>query len=232
MSDTPTSTDTAAALDRLTARLDAIEAKLDRLGGGGLAVAGDPADPAIAQRMARLEAAIDAFGTFATRLPTIADAAATGATWAWNQAEQRGVDPIGAASSAGELALQLGRPENLALAHKLLAQRATLEVLLRAADQVDPADLETVATRGAALTRTLAAMMRSPELARVLELGADPAALGTARQATTALVEARKAPIEPVGPFGALFKLGDVDVKRAIGFTLALAKRFGQLLAG
>ena len=44
---------------------------------------------------------------------------------------------IAAASSAGELALQLGRAENLALAHKLLGQRATLEIVLGAADQID-----------------------------------------------------------------------------------------------
>lgn len=224
-----TDASTAAALDRLSARLDALEQRLD----GALAPRGaDPQAPhALADRLARLEAAIDAFGTLAQRLPTVADAAASGASWAWQQAEQRGVDPIAAASGAGELALELARAENLALAKRLLAQRRSLELALAAADSIDPADLEAITGRAGPLTHALANLVRAPAFGKLVELGADPAALGTAQQATTALVEAKKAPIEPTGPFAALRKLGDPDVKRAIGFTLALAKRFGQLLA-
>ncbi|MEZ4236052.1 MAG: DUF1641 domain-containing protein [Myxococcota bacterium] len=213
------------ALAHLNARLDAIEQKLDRMAparGAGLERLGD--------RIDKIEAAIDAFGTFAERLPVLADAAGSGATWAWRQAEAAGVDPLRAGQQGAALALELAREENLALAQKLLARRKALETALAALDGVSDDDLETVATRGAALTGTLAKLLRSAELERLLAAGAEPAALATAAGATTALFEKRNEPVEPVGPFGALFKLGDPDVKRAVGFTLALAKRFGQLL--
>ncbi|MEQ1501881.1 MAG: DUF1641 domain-containing protein [Myxococcota bacterium] len=226
-----TTADLSDVLDQISARLAALERKVDALAPPR---AQAPAEglSRLTDRLDRIEAAIDAVGTFAERLPVIADAAGTGATWAWHQAEQRGVDPIVAGQAAAELGLDLARPENLAFAKRLLANRRSAEIALGALDAIDPADLEVVATRGAALTRTLAAVLKSPELARILEAGADPTALKTAESATTALVEARKDPIEPVGPFGALMKLGDPDVKRAVGFSLALAKRFGRLLAG
>jgi uncharacterized protein YjgD (DUF1641 family) len=213
-------TDLAASLDRLHARLDALEQKVDTIG----------AFARLADRLERIEAMIEAFGTLAERLPVIADAAGTTATWAWQQAEQRGIDPIETGRRAAELGATLARPEGLALAERLLAKRALLEQTLDAIDAVPEEDLLAVAQHGAALTGRLAALLRTPELTRLIEAGGDPSALATAEAATTALVETRKATIEPVGPFGALRKLGDPDVQRAVGFSLALAKRFGQVL--
>ena len=46
-----------------------------------------------------------------------------------------------------------------------------------------------------------------------------------------ALVEVRREGAAPVGPFGALTALLDGDVQRAVGFSLAVARRLGQLLA-
>lgn len=213
-------TDLAAALDRLNTRLDALERKVDALS----------AFAALTDRMDKLEAMVDALGTFAQRVPVIADAAGTGATWAWQQAEARGIDPIAAGRRAAELGAELAKPESLAIAERLLAKRRLLERTLDAVDGVAEDDLVAVATDGAKLAGKLAAFLRTPELARLLDASGDPKALATAEAATTALVETRKAAIEPVGPIGAFMKLGDPDVKKAVGFSLALAKRFGQVL--
>ena len=124
----------------------------------------------------------------------------------------------------------LAQEENLALVERLIARRGDLELLLDAAESVDADDLQTVATQGAALTKKLAVLLKTPELAKVLDATADPTALSTVEAATTALVASRSEKIEPVGLFGVLGKMGDPDVQRAVGFTFALAKRFGQVL--
>jgi hypothetical protein len=217
-------------MEQLDARLAALERKLD----AAAPWAGDPQAAASVERLAarldRVERLVEALGTLAERLPTITDAAGTMAGWAFDQAQARGVDPIAAGQDAAALGLELARPENLALVRRLLASRGSLETALDAVESVDPGDLKAVAQNGAQLTRTLAALLRLPELRALLEASADPAALGTARTATTALVETRKQPIQPLGMFAAVRKLGDPDVQRAVGFTLALAKRFGELI--
>lgn len=226
------------ALDRIATRLDALERKVDAISpAAGDTLGARVGDPAVRDGLARLldrvenvEAMVDTLGTFASRVPVVADAAGTTAAWAWSEAEARGVDPIASGQRAAGLLVEASREENLALVERLLAKRATLESALDALDAVDPKDLDTVTRQGAALTGKLAALLRIPELASLLDAGADAKALTTARFATTALVETRGQPIESVGPIGALMKLGDTDVKRAVGFTLSLAKRFGQLL--
>lgn len=210
---------------QILARLEALEQKIDAL--SGLAVLLTRLGP---DGLDRVEAAVEAMGTFAQRLPVIADAAGTSVDWAMDQAEKRGIDPLALGADTGELLLEAAKPENLALARRLLAQRRSLETALDAVEAIDPEDLRAVTKNGAALTRTLAMVLRSPELAKLLEAGANPAALSTAEAATTALVEVRAQPPEQVGLFAAVRKMGDPDVQRAVGFTLGLAKRFGQLL--
>jgi uncharacterized protein YjgD (DUF1641 family) len=213
-------------------RLEALERKLD----AAAPWAADPDAAAAVDRLAarldRIERLVEALGTLAERLPVLTDAAGTTATWAFRAAESRGIDPIAAGQDAADLGLELARPENLALVRRLLANKAALTAALDAVEAVDPADLTAVARSGAALTSTLAATLRAPELRGLIEASSDPTALATARSATTALVEARKAPVESVGLFGAIRKMGDPDVQRAVGFGLALAKRFGQALGG
>ena len=48
--------------------------------------------------------------------------------------------------------------------------------------------------------------------------------------ATTALTETKAAGWQPKGPIGALLAIGDPEVQKAVGFTLAIAKRFGAAL--
>ncbi|MEQ1570904.1 MAG: DUF1641 domain-containing protein [Myxococcota bacterium] len=218
-----------ATNEDLLARLDALERKID-------AAAPWVADPAavaaverLVSRLERIEGMVEALGTLAARLPVVADAAGTTAAWAYAQAEARGIDPIATGQDAAELGLELAKPENLALVRRLLANRPALVATLDAVESVKPDELAAIARDGAALASSLAAVLRAPEL-RVL-LAAGPAALGTASSATTALVEAGQQPVESVGLFGALGKMSDPDVQRAVGFSLALAKRFGQRLA-
>jgi len=234
-----TEADLAGALNALNERLDRLEAKVDALSPGG---APSPSLPALSdakvqqdlgelmQRLDKATAMVDALGTLSQKLPIFSDAAATTAGWAWSQAEAAGVDPIATGRRAAELSLVLAQEENLALVERLIARRGDLELLLDAAESVDADDLQTVATQGAALTKKLAVLLKTPELAKVLDATADPTALSTVEAATTALVASRSEKIEPVGLFGVLGKMGDPDVQRAVGFTFALAKRFGQVL--
>jgi len=230
--------DLTTALEALNQRLDRLESKVDALASAAPA----PALPALAdpdvqegldqllQRLDKATAMVDALGTFGQRLPIIADAAATGATWAWQQAEDAGIDPLQTGKKAAALSLELAHDDNLALVERLLAHKGDLLLLLDAAEAIDADDLKVVTTQGAALTKKLAAVLKAPEFAKLLDAGADPSALSTAEAATTALVQTRGQAIESVGLFGVLGKMGDADVQRAVGFTFALAKRFGQLL--
>ncbi len=230
-----TEADLAGALAALNARLDRLEAKVDALSGGSqLPALADPkVQGDLGELLTRLDKAtamVDALGTLAERLPVLSDAAATGASWAWRQAEDAGIDPLATGKRAANLSLQLAQEENLVLVERLLTRRDDVVMLLDAADSVDADDLRTVATQGAALTKKLAKLLKTPELANVLDATADPTALSTVEAATTALVSSRSEKIDPVGLFGVLGQMGDPDVQRAVGFTFALAKRFGQTL--
>lgn len=235
-----------AALERLSSRLDALEAKLDTLPG-----ASSELDQRLLARIDRLEAAIDMVGHLAERVPTLSDAAGDMAGWAYEQAVEAGVDPIEAGMAGARVALKAGRPENIALLERLLSEESvgllqrlldnqdlvelllehtdTAKAALEAASKIDKADLRVVLEQGASMTGKLAALLQTPELARLLDTG--PKAVGVADAASTALVETRGTGADPVGPIGAFMALRDPDVKRAVGFGLAVAKRFGQKIA-
>lgn len=231
-----------AALERLSTRLDRLEAKLDA--NPVARRAGEPEVSAtldrLVDRLDKLEAAVEMLGHLAERVPVLADAAGHVATWAWNQALDAGVDPIEAGRAGATLALRAGTPEklelagnllddaNIALLRRLLAQRETLSLALDAAERVDRDDLKVVLEQGAAMTGKLAALLNAPELSRLLDAG--PTAVGVAESASTALVETKGIGVEPVGPVGALFALRDPDVQKAVGFGLAVARRFGARL--
>ncbi len=133
----------------------------------------------VLERLDRIEAIVETFGRFAETVPTIADAAGTTATWAWEQAEKAGVDPIVSGQRTAKLLLELGRPEVLDLLERMLARRGQIE--------------------------------------RALDLLDEQASAGA---------------LEPVGPWAAFGRMRDPDVKRAVGFALAFAKRLGQTLRG
>lgn len=217
--------DLSAALERLHTRLDHLEAKLAPQANGAGDRTTDPrvhdAMDRILGRIDKLEAMIDTLGTFGQRLPVIADAAGTTASWAWDQAVAQGIDPIAAGQRTAALALAAGQPDNLALAERLLARGGTLSATLDALDEVDDAELIGLLQRLLARRGTLTALLDALDQLDDADVQA----------AANALVATRREPSPQVGPIAAFFRLGDPDVKRAIGFSLELAKRLGAILS-
>jgi len=200
-------TQLAQTLEKLLARIDALESKVDDL-----------------------SRSLTAIQTFSAKAGLLADAAGDTAAHFYSDAESRGIDPLARAQAGMALAEKLSAPENMALVDTLLAKTEHLDLALNALDSIDTDDLEVLATKGAGTVATVAKLMRSAEFGQLVD-SADPSALGLAGSAGTAVVETRATAIAPVGPIGALLKMRDPDVQRAVGFTLAVAKRFGQKLS-
>lgn len=156
-------------------------------------------------KLDRLTQALDAVTRFSGRVGLLADAAGDTAAWAWNEAEARGIDPIERGQDAIQLAERLSDPEQMALVGKLLDRADLLHETLNALDSVDEGALRSL-------------------------VAAAPDVVGFASPATEALVAVRSGGAAPVGPIGALLKLSDPDVQKAIGFSLAMAKALGQRL--
>lgn len=188
-----------------------------------------PADnAALAARLDRLEQKIDALTeglaavtALSSKVHLIGEAAGDSAAFAWNEAEQRGIDPMERAQQGLELAIQLSEPENMELVGKLLARTDALEAAVSALDGVDGDDL------AKALSQTTA-LLGNPHFQKLL--ASAPTALEIAGPATTALTETKGAGWQPKGPIGALMAITDPEVQKAVGFTLAVAKRFGAQL--
>ncbi|MBX2801937.1 MAG: DUF1641 domain-containing protein [Myxococcales bacterium] len=49
-------------------------------------------------------------------------------------------------------------------------------------------------------------------------------------ETATAIAATRRSPAPQVGLFGALMRMGDPDVQRAVGFSLELARRIGRIV--
>lgn len=213
------------ALDKVMARLDALEAKVDAMG-GPTALSGPLgaklAEPDVSAGLARildrvqaLESTTVALDNLATRAPVMVDGGAAVVEGFMSQAEAQGIDVFDRGFKGAAILEKASRPENLALVDDLLDKAADLAPLLDKAADAAP----------------LLAVIGTPEFHKLLDSGLlDASVLGTAGSATTALVETRKAGFAPVGLFGTLGKLGDPDVKKAMGFVFALAKRFGAQL--
>ena len=186
----------------------------------------DAAD--LAARMDRLERKLDALTeglsaltAFSSKAEVLTDAAGETAAFAWNEAEQRGVDPFAAGEAAMELAFQLSDPATMELVGKLLERTDALEAAVEALDGVDAADL-------AKAMKATTGLLANADFQKLL--AAAPEALAVAGPATTALTETRSAGWQPKGPIGALMAISDPEVQKAVGFTLAVAKKFGAAL--
>lgn len=123
-------------------------------------------------------------------------------------------------------------PDSLALLDKALANPELLAFGLEFGaamhQELEGRDIGAIASKIGRLT----AVLDSPQFDALLAAGVLEAPLDVAADATTALTETRsQGTVDKVGPFGAFFKLMDSDVQKAIGFTLALAKRFGSRLS-
>lgn len=216
------------ALTALNERLDRLESRLDAAG------LGEGRAEALAWALGGLE-------NVKAKAPVVTDAAATMANAALHGAADMGIDPVETGIWALGMAQKAASPEARAIAEKALdpANLALVERVLEHADL-----LEFALTMGAAMsdalegrdiaaiaakTGRLVAVLESPEMDALLD-AVDGGVLKVANEGTTALVATRAEGFEPVGAIGAFFKLGDPDVKRAVGFGLAFAKRFGSRL--
>jgi len=235
-----------AAVTGLNERLDRIEARLD-------ANTGDQA--LSAKEMETLHWLMNGLGNFKERAPIFVDAASSVANTTLHGAVDSGIDPVGtgvrglallqraAAPNAMGLAERLLDddtvglansaldPETVALLNRALAKPELVKFALDFGEamqsELADADIPALASKLAKLT----AVLDTPEFDALLAAGALTAPLGVATDATTALVETQSGgSAGKVGPFSALFKLMDGDVQKAIGFSLAVAKRFGARL--
>lgn len=192
-----------------------------------MATTADPVEQ-LAARLERLEQKLDALTeglaaltSLSARAGLLAEAAGDTAAFAWREAEKAGVDPIERGQAGLELALRLSEPGTMALVGKLVDRTDALEAAVGALDGVSGADL-------ARAMKATTALLANPDFQRLLD--AAPAALAVAGPATTALTETKRSGWEPKGPIGALMAISDPEVQRAVGFSLAVAKRLGKAL--
>lgn len=193
----------------------------------------------VLERLDRLEQRLDAVqertqavAALSEKAPQIIELAASSAEFAWSQAEEAGIDPIASGQIAAGLALEAGKVENLQTIGRALAKTALLGKTLDAVEALEAdGTLDILITQGPALAPSLAKMLQNERVRGILEsAAAETATVETVEAATTALVETKQQGFTPLGLFGQLRMLGDSDVQKAIGFTLAIAKRFGQRL--
>ncbi|MCB9676134.1 MAG: DUF1641 domain-containing protein [Alphaproteobacteria bacterium] len=174
----------------------------------------------VLERLDRLEKRIDAIqGTtdglaaLGEKVPVFVELAGATASFAQQQAEANGIDPVGTGLQAAEIALVAAKPDSIATVKRLLAKQALLHKTLDAVERLEAdGTLDVLIDKGTAVAPTLAKTV------------------GVAETATTALVETQSSGFQPLGLFGQLKAMMDPDVQKAMGFGLAIAKRFGQKL--
>lgn len=216
-----------ASLERLHARMDALEARLA------------PVEQVAAQAPAALAMVTDTADQVAARLGD-ADQRLTAAA--------RVLERLTRPEALAGLEALLDRADRLAPALALLDQlpgtvamaadsfddlaarvaetgvplHERVQVLLAAAERLSsPAALEvlTVVTE------------RLSEVKALLESGVlDPEAVRVVSLAGKALVASRACECGPLGPVGAIRALSEPEVKRALGFSVAFARQFGAAL--
>lgn len=193
----------------------------------------------VLERLDRLETRLDKVqkntddvAALQGKAPAVVELVASSAEFAWAQAEAAGIDPIKSGQIAAGIALQAGTETNLAVVERLLSKTALLSKTLDAVEGLEAdGTLDALMEHGPALAPALAKMLKKPAFRKLVEeASADDKAIDTAQAATTALIETRTQGFPALGLFGQLKMLGDGDVQKAVGFTLAIAKRFGQLL--
>lgn len=207
------------ALDKLNARLDGLEAKVDAIGGGAVAtngVAAKLADPKVSGSIERildradtLEATVKFLDNVAANGPWLIDTAAQMANMAATEAAASGIDPITLTERSLVIAQKAMKPESLDLVEAALDNPKLAMFGLKTGAKV---------------------------LAKLEANGTDLDALGDeaaemSGHGAFALAETRKQPIESPGLFGLMMAPMDADVARFLGFGLAFARKMGKRLA-
>ncbi|MEO0603651.1 MAG: DUF1641 domain-containing protein [Myxococcota bacterium] len=186
----PTTDGTAAALDAIMKRLDQLESKIDAAKpvengshGGPTAMVPQLHDPEvqaglgrILDRLDKVEAMVEALGTFGQRIPAIGDAIGTVARMGYTQAKERGIDPIATGQRALDVGLSAASPETFDLLEKLLSKQGTLSSLL---DAVDGLEDDEIASVGTALVETYRAPIQMAGPLKALFALGDPDVMRT-----------------------------------------------------
>jgi hypothetical protein len=123
--------DIAALLTRLADRLDRLEAKVDALSAGSVAMA----SPVIARLHDEKVAA--SLGIVLERAPVVAEAIAATAQTVFDQATEAGIDPIVLLDAAMPLAAKSARPETLAVLSRALDHADDAHFALNAVESFD-----------------------------------------------------------------------------------------------
>lgn len=222
MSDT--NAEVVEALHRVLSRLDQLEQKVDALA------------PFI-DRAETLERALSSVERFMATAPALVDGAATVASDQWSQLEDQGIDVFERAEAGLPILEKATRPETVATVGKLMDRMESVDFLSGSADRLyhdlkeSGADIDSLVGRGVEVAIKLGKVAETPEFEALITSGAlDTPTLDVVSKASTALVETRAQPVEPMGFFGVLKVLGDADVQRATGFLFQFARRFGAML--
>ena len=191
-----------AEIQKISQRMDKLEAKIDRLA----------SMDRLLDRMEAIEQTLDTVSLMQERAPVLVDGMAHTVDLVFTEATKRGIDFVERGQLAMDLMEKASEPKTMALINRLLGRTDLLEL---AAD----------------LSERFADLGKTAEFQEFLDHDMlEPDTFDIAHTTTQALLQTRKESPLPVGPFGALMAMRDPDVQRTVGFGLALARRFGQML--
>ena len=239
------------ALEKLNARLDSLEAKVDGLN-GGTAVA--PADGALAEKLAdpdvnaalvrildrddTLEGTVKVLDNLAEHGPWMLDTGVQMTTMLVAEAAKTGIDPIALGQRSLCIAQKAIQPEALDLVETALDNPKVAAFALNTGAKVFQAledngtDMDALEAHAVKASVKLAAIATSPEADKALDSGLlDPKTVGMAEHAGHALTEVQAEGPQSPGIFGLMFAPFDSDVMRFLGFGLSFARKMGKRLA-
>jgi len=196
-----------AALDKVVARLDTLERKVDAIGSAPEPLRSRLADPDIASSLARildrieaLEAAARTIESVASRAPILIDGGAETLDHFMMQAEAQGIDVFDRGERGLAVLEKASRPENLALVDELLDHAQAVRFAASAGGRAVQAlessiPLDQAADRLGKLAGKGGAVLGSPVIDKLLDGPLlDPAKLDKAVDALQRLAEVASTP--------------------------------------
>ena len=238
--------------DGLAARLSAEGVEVDAALREGAEVARSLAQPerlaALRRLIERLEA-LDAASAQLCEAPSLAATAVDALDDAIARAHERGLDPHARLQEGLRLLERATTPETLARWREALDALESVPGLAAAAADVFDGLAARLAEDGVRLDERAENALRAldhlthPDMIEVLEhalqtgslrsllVSTDvfaPPAVHVVGCAARSLIETQQAPIEEVGLFGLLSALRKPEVRRAAGFAIGFAERFGR----
>ncbi len=238
------------ALEKLNARLDSLEAKVDGLSGSAQvapsgALAEKLADPRINASLVRildraqtLESTVKVLDNLAEHGPWMLEAGVQVTTLIVAEAAKTGIDPVALGQRGLAIAQKAIQPASLDLVEAALDNPGVAAFALNTGAKVFRAledngtDMDALSAHAVKASVKLAALATSPQADAALDSGLlDPKAVAMAEHAGHALTEAQAEGAKSPGIFGLLGAPFDGDVMRFLGFGLSFARKMGKRLA-